>query len=490
VFQWLRRWTRSAKAVRRPLAGDGPPRPIRARYDAAITNEDNRRHWANADGLSANAANAPEIRRLLRNRSRYEIGANCYAKGMILRMARTIVGTGPKLQVLLDDDNANRIVERSFKQWAKSINLAQKLRTMVAGKVGDGESVGLFTTNPMLPTPVKLDLSIMEADRLTTPNFGLTANAVDGIEFDAFGNPAWYHILKQHPGDLFQSSAFQFDRIAASQVIHWFRQDRAGQARGIPETTPALPLFAELRRYTGATLGAAETAADFAALLYTDMPPEQQAEAAEPFESIEIERRMLTTVPAGWKMAQLQAEQPTTNHDMFVKSILREIARCLDLSYAIVAGDYSGHNYSSGRLEYQNHSNTIRVEREELQTILDRIFTAWLAEASRIPGLLPFGFGAVSWGWQWLWDGMPHVDPLKEANAQTTRLSNGTTTLAVECAQQGLYWQDVLQQRGKEIALMQQLGIPLPQPTTAGAGPANLQPMTDETEALEEEVVE
>ena len=27
---------------------------VRARYDAASTNDDNRRHWANADGLSAN----------------------------------------------------------------------------------------------------------------------------------------------------------------------------------------------------------------------------------------------------------------------------------------------------------------------------------------------------------------------------------------------------------------------------------------------------
>jgi hypothetical protein len=39
---------------------------VRAKYDAATTSEDNRRHWANADGLSANAANRPEARRVLR----------------------------------------------------------------------------------------------------------------------------------------------------------------------------------------------------------------------------------------------------------------------------------------------------------------------------------------------------------------------------------------------------------------------------------------
>ena len=42
---------------------------VRARYDAASTTPDNRRHWANADGLSANAANSAEVRRVQLSRS-------------------------------------------------------------------------------------------------------------------------------------------------------------------------------------------------------------------------------------------------------------------------------------------------------------------------------------------------------------------------------------------------------------------------------------
>ena len=48
-------------------------RMIRAKYDAAVTNADNIRHWANADGLSADAAASPDVRQTLRNRSRYEV---------------------------------------------------------------------------------------------------------------------------------------------------------------------------------------------------------------------------------------------------------------------------------------------------------------------------------------------------------------------------------------------------------------------------------
>ena len=60
---------------------------LRARYDAALTSDNNRRHWANADGLSANAANSPEVRRVLRNRRRYEVANNSCARGVILTLA-------------------------------------------------------------------------------------------------------------------------------------------------------------------------------------------------------------------------------------------------------------------------------------------------------------------------------------------------------------------------------------------------------------------
>ena len=34
---------------------------------------------------------------------------------------------------------------------------------------------------------------------------------------------------------------------------------------------------------------------------------------------------------------------------MFVKIILSEIARCVVTTYGTLAGDFSGHNYASGR---------------------------------------------------------------------------------------------------------------------------------------------
>lgn len=249
--------------------------------------------------------------------------------------------------------------------------------------------------------------------------------------------------------------------IPADYMLHIYRHDRPGLHRGVPELAAALPLFAQLRRYNLAVLSAAEAAADFAAVLYTDAPPDGESEDIAALDAIPLERNMMLTVPAGWKMGQLDSKQPTANHAEFVKVILSEIARCVCSTYGTVAGDFSGFNYASGRLDNQLYHKAILVDRSQWETeILNRIFYIWLREY-----LLANPDAELSDDTErhtWFWDGFPHVDPVKEANAQSTRLLNGTTTLAAECAKDGQDYMAVLRQRAKEIRLMHQYGIPVP----------------------------
>ena len=459
MLSWISNWW-SPKST--PSQARSVARVVRARYDAAVTTDDNRRHWANADGLSPNASNSAAVRRILRNRARYETANNSYARGIVLTLAHDVVGTGPRLQMLTGDSEANRRIEQAFMMWARSVHLAEKLRTMRMARATDGESFAILTNNPRLNTEVQLDLRLVEADQVTTPDLDrLSTIAVDGIVFDSAGNPVEYHVLRTHPGDGFYSARSDYDRIPADAVLHWFRADRPGQTRGIPDIMPALPLFAQLRRFTLAVLAAAETAADFAGILYTDAPANGEADAAEPFEPIELEKRALVTMPGGWKMAQMQAEQPSTTYGEFKHELLNEIARCLNMPFNVAAGNSSGYNYASGRLDHQTYYKAIRVEQSHLErTVLDRILAAWLDEAALLPGLLPNGLGPFAqWPHQWFWDGHEHVDPAKEANAQATRLASHTTTLADEYAKRGQDWETQLRQRAKEIALMSELGL-------------------------------
>jgi len=473
---------------------------LRARFDAAATTPDNARHWANADGLSADAAANAAVRRTLRNRARYEVANNSYARGIVLTLANDVTGTGPRLQMLTDSAEVNNTIEREFAAWARAVDLSGKLRTMRQARAQDGEAFAVLFSNDSLDSPIKLDLTLIEAEQVASPALASAkagtpgANAVDGIVFDAFGNPKEYHVLKAHPGGGGNSGgSLDYDTVPAAGMIHWFRADRPGQRRGVPEITPALPLFAQLRRYTLAVLAAAETAADFAAVLFTDAPANGEAQALEPMDVVELEKRMATVLPDGWRLGQIEAQQPTTSYAEFKREILNEIARCLNMPYNIAACNSSGYNYASGRLDHQTYFKSIRVEQTHCETVvLDHVLSAWMAEAVKVFSIDLHGQSGPSSAkategtdapHQWFWDGHEHVDPAKEANAQATRLASSTTTLAAEFARQGKDWETELRQRAKEVSLMKELGL-----SAAQADPqAPAAPEKDETDREEEE---
>jgi len=436
-------------------------RQIQARFDAAQTTHDNVKHWSAADHFSADQEARPEIRRILRMRSRYEVANNSYAKGLVQMLANDTIGTGPRLQMLSGDESFNDEVEAQFAKWSELVGLAGKLRTMRIARCQDGESFAALVTNPKVRHSVKMDLTVIEADRICGELSWLLDNAsVDGITFDAWGNPESYRVLKYHPGDVQYAPGEEAMEVPAEYMVHIFRHDRPGLHRGVPELAAALSLFAQLRRYNLAVLSAAEAAADFAAILYTDTPPEGETENIAALDAIPLERNMMLTVPAGWKMGQLDSKQPTANHAEFVKVILSEIARSVCSTYGTVAGDFSGFNYASGRLDNQIYHKSILVDRSlwEIE-VLNRIFVLWFREyllARPHDGILPEDDLHT-----WFWDGFPHVDPVKEAAAQEKRLLNATTTLAAECAKDGRDYMSVLRQRAKEIRLMRELGIPV-----------------------------
>ena len=461
MFGWLKNYLRVSKE---PLQVGLPrhQRFIRGRYDAAVSNDDNRRHWANADAFSADAAANADVRRTLRNRARYEVANNSYARGIVLTLANDVVGTGPRLQMLTGNDQINRVVEREFDNWARQVGLAEKLRTMRMARTQDGEAFGVLVNNPVLGYDVKLDLRLIEADQVTSPTLSLLdKDEVDGICLDVYGNPQAYYVLREHPGSSTWHFADNYQTIPASHMIHAFRCDRPGQHRGVPEITPALPLFAQLRRFTLAVLSAAEAAADFAGILYTDAPANGEADAVAPMDQIELQRNMLLTMPGGWKMSQIEPMQPATTYAEFKKEILNEIARCLNMPFNIAAGNSSGYNYASGRLDHQTYFKSIRVDQTHIgSVILDRVLEAWMREAILVSDLLPLGVRTMhELPHQWFWDGTEHVDPAKEARAQQMRLKNNTTTLAHEYARQGKDWEAELRQRAREQALMKELGL-------------------------------
>jgi lambda family phage portal protein len=476
MFGWLSKLWGGGKRSRNNAGQPAAPRAIKARYDAAQTTAENSKHWGMADALSATAAHDPATRKKLRERSRYEVNNNSYAKGIIQSLANNLIGPGPRLQVQTPDQSLNAAIQAGFAEWSRATRLPDQLRTMCQAKKVDGESFGVLTTNPALPTAVRLDIRLIEADQVTSPHLValIAPNAVDGIHFDDYRNPASYDVLKYHPGDVVRwGDPLAYDSLPASRMLHWFRADRPGQARGVPELTPALPLFAQLRRFTLATLTAAETAAMFAAVIQTSATADED-DPVTPFSTADIERGMMTALPDGYTMEQFRAEHPATTYEMFVRLILREIARCLGVPWNVAAGDSSAYNYSSARLDHLNYWEGVGVERQDLESeVLDPLLSAWLAEAILIPGLVPMSVRAflTCLPHTWHWPARPYIDPTTEAAADTARLTNGTTTLAAVCAARGDDWQEVIRQRAREqqyaAQVAAELNVPAPAAPTA-----------------------
>jgi hypothetical protein len=443
-----------ASSYRHQLANTFRKEALRARYDAAQTSVNNEVHWQMADHLDPHSANSLEVRRKLRSRSRYEvIENNPYLKGTLLTISNDFIGSGPKLQITdrRISTERRRLIEKRWNTWTRAIKLRRKLWRSRMAKVVDGETFFRAYTNTGSRDRVKLDFQVLECDMVSSEE--LTARLkrtddnlfeIDGVRFDRFENALAYHVLNYHPGG---SAFFRWapamiggNWVRSEFIIHWFRQDR-GWLRGIPETTPSLPLCSILRRYTMAVLRHKEFAADFTGILETEGPPDVRVwtdgagnlTEDNPFDIFPVEMGMFTTMPWGYKMKQLDAVPDGVQFDEFVGAMLREITRPLLAPFNIAAGTSKDSNMASGVLDASIYKGGQLAERHDIETeVLDRILHLWWMEGSRLPEyfdestIMESDFLLANPTLReeppehrWRWDpiGIDHTDPAKVAQA-------------------------------------------------------------------------
>lgn len=478
---------------------------LKAKYDAAQTTIENQKHWQWSDGLAPWAAASTEVRHKLRMRSRYEIQENSsLGKGIVLKKAKDVIGRGPKLQLRLGKLEAytegqakrhNQIIEQQFAAWSRDNRFGEQLRTSYYSYVVDGESFIVARSNSQNRTPVSLGLWLVEGDQCASPTlYSQTESETDGIEYDASGNPIAYEFLRHHPGTDRGFIGFSTDSftVPAQFVIHLFREDRPGQERGIPHTAPALPLFAFRRRFMLATVAAAEIAADFAAVISSTTSAYTEPAEVDPFDVVDIDRGMMTSLPHGWQMQQFKAEHPTTTFQMFDECLINEVARCLQMPYNKAAGNSSGYTFASGKLDRDDYIEGVEVEQDQIGlTVCDQVFNWWVAEAAMIPGVLPevvarqIRMGDLLPAMiprHWSWDRKRETDPAKQATADKTYLEVGAITLEDLWERMGADKDEQYEKLERQVEVLDAIGF-----TPTGPEPAAA-PTPDEEETNGEQV--
>ena len=449
-----------AEAFAKQQAKQKRQRPVHAGYDAARDGDEYKKLWDNTDAFDADSAHSVDVRRKLVHRSRYEVANNGYSAGIASTYANDLVASGPTLRMQTGSEGFNRMVERAWNTWAKKVHLRRKLWTMGHAKYVDGEAFAVVRQNRKLRHPVKIDVCLYETDQFHTPYlpFG-TPNHIDGIEFDDFGNPVFYDLLRYHPG---ANREFTYnavpERIPAQYVMHWFKMNRPGQHRQVPECASTLNLGAASRRWREAVLAAADNIANFSLFLKTTLDPDV-LDLAEPMSTMEILKGMMTALPGGYDAFQPRAEQPTANHHEFNNSMINEQARPVSMPRNKAACDSSDYNFASGRLDHSTYYGSLDIQREDCNDlVLDPLFELW------------FEYAVVTYGWlggnpevienltdAHLWDWPKHqvADEKSHAQATQTKLATGQAMLHEVYAADGKDFNDAL------IAEAEYTGVPV-----------------------------
>lgn len=418
-------------------------RKARLTYDAAQTSTEFERIWANADSRDADSANDPMVRERLRNRSRYENGSNGYYAGILRSYCNFLVGTGPTLRMLTGNRVFNETVERAWYEWCKAVHFRRKLWCMAHALLMDGEAFAILQDNPALQIPangnVQLDFLPIEADQVQTPYIPFTEQGyIDGIKFDEFNNVEWYDVLPSHPGSNTGGFFEPPIRVEPSSMLHWFNLERPDAHRGVPIGVSTLNTGAAGRRFREATIGAAETAAEFTVMLESELTPDDD----EPLDPsiLDIHKRMMMALPRGAKARQMEAEHPNAQYEAFHRTVLSEEGRPFSMPYNVTACDSSNYSFASGKLDVLCFWSEIDVTRCSANELCcDRLFAQWFKEWTILRSLRN-----VPPDHQWDWPPKPTIDVVAEAQANDIRLKNGTLTLRQAYSDAGMDFEDQL----------------------------------------------
>lgn len=423
------------------------------------------------------------------------------AAGAMQTLVDNIIGTGLRLVAAPDyrvlgrtkewaDEWATQ-VESHWRGWAEhtwcdaaqSLNFNGLTSQIFRSTLINGEALALPLWLPATDKPFATTLQLIEPDRLCNPQGQPDSRYLrGGIEIDRYGAPQAYWLRTIHPGDALlglAANSEEWQRIPVKtafgrlRLIHVHDKERTGQTRGKPILTSIMPMFKMLDHYERSELKAAVVNAMIAAFIETPLDGESIGELfggstkeyldARNEWQVKLEGGSIIPVFPGDKVAPFTPSRPNSAYGQFVENVLRHIGAGLNMPFELLMKDFSKTNYSSARaalLEAWRYFNSRRLW--IATTWAKPVYELWLEEAISQGLVEAPDFYANKAAWvrsKWIGPGRGWVDPVKEAQAAQIRMEAGLSTLEEECAAQGLDWEEVLAQRAREKARLDELGL-------------------------------
>lgn len=434
-----------------------------------------------------------------------------WASGGVARIVDAVIGSNwrlsskPNARALGIADEAAAevadVIEGKWRDFADNIdcacdagarmNFGGILALAFRHRIWDGEALAALKWIPR-SYAYSTAIQVIHPDRLSNPdNLPESYYLRSGVEIDANAAPIAYHIRGAHPGEAHYADmlGWRWERVprrtawGRPQIVHAFEAQSAGQFRGVSPLAPVLKKLRMLGRYDEAELQAALLNAVMAAFVTSPHDPEQLADsldtgALSKYQDVRLdwhEERpislggaQLNFLAPGEEIKLTNPNHPNSVFDSFERTVLRNIATAIGVSYEQLSMDWSQVNYSSARAALVEiwRGFTARKDNFAFQFV-QPIYSAWLEEAiDRGDVKLPKGapsFYEAKTAWcasKWVGPARGWVDPMKEAQAAVARIEAGLSTLEDECAEQGRDYQDVIVQQGRENKMRERAGLP------------------------------
>lgn len=358
---------------------------------------------------------------------------------------------------------------------------------------------GHYTTSVLVVDPDRL------GNRNNAPD---TDRLRGGVHLDEHGAAIAYDLRVAHPGDIgMNGDTFRWEtirregRTGRPRFVHVFAKRRAQQRRGVSSLATGLKRLKMLERYDNAELEAALWNAINAFVIHSEFETDDIRDALAPTGDTEsptyaqqlLEYREKKRVSLGGgvqalhlfpkeKAEFLTAERPAAQFAAFESAVLRSLAGVFKLSYPQLSQDWASINYSSARALLNETWRGLMADRHLFtQAFCTPIYAAWLEEAVargrvKVPGgpMNFYKWRAALTQCEWIGPGRGTVDPKKEQEAADLAIAGNRSSLAIEAAEQGLDYRDIMVQRSREMALAKRLGLnPTPQPASGPGRPAD-----------------
>jgi len=407
-------------------------------------------------------------------------------EAIIRAFERNVVGTGFRLQArprradgTVDQELAQRI-ELLWDAWQKPFNcdissqqsFGELCRMAVRRMLVDGGM--LFVKNYVGgPQMLPFQLQAREVDDLDATLGNRTANGnllVGGVELNAYNRPVAYH-LRTTSADGYWTGASE--RIEAQRIVFLWDKRRPSQVREMSRLAPTITRVRDITSYLEA-VGVKERVAACLAVAITQQSPAgtvgrglstvtQSVDTDSGFYGDTITPGMIYRLAPGEDVRTITPPGSGSGAREFVALQQRLAGGGQGISYETASRDMSEVNYSSarqGRLEDQAEYDV--MAQFLIDHLLDEVYREFVISAVLAGKLDAPGFWDNKPQYmdhQFMAPGMAWIDPLKEVKADAEAVRSNQDTLANLCARRGQDWREILEQRGRERALEEALGI-------------------------------